>query len=418
MLTPNYITKIEGHGKLNIDFEKNKAKLIIDEGERLFEGLVLGRPYSDIPFIVSRICGVCPTAHYLTSIKALENAFEITPSKTTIILRKILLLGQIAQSHILHTVFLALPDYINVDNISDIAQKCPAEFAAALKIKTVSDKVVEIIGGRPVHPVTPTVGGFTQYPDKKKLAELRDDLQNNLQNVIDLVNFFAQLRYPKLIRETKYLAMDNDSEYAFYEGDIASNQGYSFKVEKYKNQIQESVRATSTAKFAKHLGSNFMVGALARISLHPHRLNPLARQKLDTFFASDNFPSCNSFHNNFAQIIELLHSFEEMIALLNKVIKAGLGEAKINPITRKKSGEGFGAIEAPRGTLYHYYKIDKKGLIIDCDIITPTVQNLFNLEGDANKLLEITGAQNNKKRGKLLEMLVRAYDPCITCSVH
>jgi coenzyme F420-reducing hydrogenase alpha subunit len=412
----NYITKIEGHGKLKIDFEKNKAKLIVDEGERYFEALVLNRPYQDIPFIVSRICGVCPTSHYLASLKAIESAFNVRPSDTSINMRKILLLGQIAQSHILHTAFLALPDYINVDQISDIARKCPAEFNSAIKIKTISDSVVEIIGGRAVHPVTPTVGGFTKFPSKKELLKLRESLENGLEHAINFNKFFSTLEYPKFQRQTKYLALYNDNEYAFYEGNVMSNFGYSFPTEKYRQEIKEKVIATSSAKNASYLGKSFMVGSLARMSIHANKLSSRAKHALDAYFLNENFPSYNPFHNNIAQTIEIIHAFEEMIELIDKVIKSGLNDSltKFNP----SEGSGVGAIEAPRGTLYHYYKIDKNGIITDCDIITPTVQNLANLEDDAQLLMEETKSFINKKRAKQIEMLVRAYDPCITCSVH
>lgn len=416
MLTPNYITKIEGHGKLNIDFGNNKAKLVIEEGERLFEGLVLGRPYQDIPFIVSRICGVCPTSHYLASIKALESALEVKVDEKSIMLRKILLMGQIIQSHILHTFFLALPDYANFKNVSDLAKKYSSEFSSALSIKKVADKVVEIIGGRAVHPVTPTIGGFAISPSKKDLAKLRDLMEDNLKNVIYLTSIFAKLKYPTLKRETKYLAINSDKEYAFYDGMILSNHGNAFEANLYKENIEEIVKDYSTAKFAKHHDRSFMVGALARISINPDKLNSQAKRFLDEYFPHDQFPSYNSYHNVFAQMIEIIHCFEEIILLSDKLISDRVGQslAKFS----LKAGKGVGAIEAPRGILYHYYEIDKNGIVIDCDIITPTVQNLTNLEEDANELLEITKTLSIEKREQLLEMLVRAYDPCITCSVH
>ena len=416
MLTPDYIAKIEGHGKVDINFKENNASLIIDEGERYFEALVLNRKYFDIPFIVSRICGVCPTAHYLSSLKAIESALCVTPDETSIDLRKIILLGQIAQSHILHAFFLALPDYINTKNLSDIAKLCPAEFSTALKVKTIADEVVEIIGGRPVHPVTLTVGGFTKYPKADKLSALYEKINTSMDCVENLVKFFANLRYPKLIRETKYLALDSDKEYAFYSGNIMSNTGYGFKPENYKTEISEIVHLGSSAKFAKYKGKGFMVGALARVFNHSQRLRPRAKKLLESFFAKYNFPSCNSYHNNFAQLVEIMHSFEEMSVLIHKVINSGLGNPKVK--FELKAGIGYGAIEAPRGTLYHYYEIDRHGNIVDCDIITPTVQNLTNLEDDINKLLENTANLNSKKRENLVEMLIRAYDPCITCSVH
>lgn len=414
MLTPDYISKIEGHGNLNIDFKRNRANLVIDEGERLFEGLVLGRSYEDIPFIVSRICGVCPVSHYLSSIKAIEAAFKIVPSETSIDLRKILLLGQIAQSHILHTVFLALPDYFNLDSIMELSKKYPDIFSAALKIKTISDEVVKIVGGRAVHPITPTIGGFTKYPMKNELEELRKKLKSTMKDAEVIVNTFSKVKYFNYSRETEYLTMNSVSEYAFYEGDIVSNKGHSFTADKYKEQITETIKFNSTAKFAKRDGKGFMVGALARISNHPQTLAKNAKRYLDDFFPSDHFPSYNPYHNNFAQAIEIMHCFEEMIILLDKFI--GTNQSKID--YKIKAGTGVGAIEAPRGTLYHYYEIDKSGIITDCDIITPTVQNLTNLEEDAVWLLKSTNPLPNKKRGELLDKLIRAYDPCITCSVH
>lgn len=416
MLTPDYIAKIEGHGKLDISFSQNKARLVVEEGERLFEGLVIGRPYYDIPFIVSRICGICPTAHYLASIKALESALEVKVDSTAIQLRKILLLAQITQSHILHAFYLSLPDYIEVDDINGIAKYAPAEFALGIRIKKVSDKIVEIIGGRAVHPVTPVVGGFTKFPNKKELTQLRDDLENSLEDLGHMVRFFSRLQYPELKRETEYLALNHDAEYAFYDGLVLSSHGQAFKPEQYKQQIKEIIKNYSTAKFAKRQGKGFMVGALARISIHPETLNHNAKSALDEYFPGEHFPSYNSFHNNFAQVIEILHCYEEMIKLLNQLIEEGIGQTMVKFAI--KAGQGVGAVEAPRGTLYHYYKLDKNGLVTDCDIVTPTVQNLTNIEEDANQLLRTTKSLINKKRADLLERLVRAYDPCITCSVH
>lgn len=416
MITPDYIAKIEGHGKLNIDFEKNKAKLVIEEGERLFEGLVLGRNFRDIPFIVSRICGVCPVSHYLASIKALEEALDVKPSNTDIELRKILLLGQIAQSHILHTVFLALPDYLNLNNVTQLAQSAPAEFSSALQIKTVADKIITVIGGRAVHPVTPDIGGFKKYPTKYQLANLKEDLRTTLPSILHLVKFFSKLNYPKLHRQTEYFSLNSDRDYALYEGEIINHSGYGFAKEHFQDEIKEKVKNGSSAKIAKYHDKSLMVGALARIFNHHDMLNYRSQKFLNDFFPHDNFPSYNPFHNNFAQIIEILHCFEGMINILDNLIKAGIAEHKIKFVV--KAGKGSGIIEAPRGLLYHYYEIDKKGLITDCNIITPTVLNLANLEEDANELMNITKNLPQKKREKLIEMLIRAYDPCITCSVH
>lgn len=415
MVNEDYVAKIEGHGKLKINFDDNIAKLEVDEGERFFEALVLGRSFRDVPFIVSRICGVCPTAHYLASIKALEDAMGVTPPGNAIILRNILLMAQISQSHILHAFFLALPDYIGVDNIFAISKKYPSEFKIALKIKKLSDKIVEIVGGRAVHPTTPTVGGFHQYPEKKILQTLKKEINNTLNELNILIDFFAKLHYPELYNETQYLTLSH-SQFPYYDGLVITNGNAKFLPKNYKKEIQEEVVKNSSAKVARFKGKPLMVGAIARLSINKDGLNNHALKRLNKFFDHKEFPSYNPFHNNFLQVVEIMHSFEEIIKLIDSLNFIDSLPAKSS--FRIKSGEGVGAIEAPRGTLYHYYKLDRNGIVMDCDIITPTVQNLANLEIDAKKLLAQTKSLSNKKRSQLLEMLVRAYDPCLTCSVH
>jgi coenzyme F420-reducing hydrogenase alpha subunit len=193
----DYITKIEGHGNLKIDFRKNKAELHIEEGERLFEGILIGRNYKDAPFIVSRICGICPVAHYLASILAIEKAFGVVNNETTINLRKLLLCAQIIQSHNLHLFFLALPDYLNLNSSLELIEKNPAEFHLSLNIKRTMDEVAQIIGGRLVHPVNPIIGGFAKLPTKKQLAKIKNNLEETIDEVEDVVKLFTNLDYPK-----------------------------------------------------------------------------------------------------------------------------------------------------------------------------------------------------------------------------
>jgi len=419
MLQEEYIAKIEGHGKLNIDYKNQKANLIIDESERLIEGIVLGRPYCDAPFITSRICGVCPIAHNLASITALENALKISVNRQTEILRKILLSGQMIQSHALHLYFFALGDYLNVDSTLTLAKTRPEIFASAIKLKTTSDHIADVIGGRNVHPTTTVAGGFLKIPDKTKLEKLLEECQDVFIHALKTVKLFLSFTYPDFQKVTKYLALSSARGYATISDTVETSNSLAFKVKNYTKYVKEKVINGMPAKVSTLQGNNFMVGALARLSLHSSRLNPKAKELFrESLNKIGAFPAFNSFHNNFAQSIEIVHFLEEAMNLIKKLLN-DKNYKYIPPVDFKiRACYGFGAIEAPRGILYHFYELDKSGKIKNCNIITPTAQSLNNLSEDANELLKQFARYSKDRQSKLVEQLIRAYDPCITCSVH
>jgi len=414
-LVPHYINKIEGHGSLKVDFTENEVEVHIHEGERLFEGMMRGRNYEDAVFIPQRICGVCPTAHCMGSIKALENALDVSPSEDTVKLRRLLLCGQMIQSHALHLFFLALPDYLDVDSTLSLAETQPEKFQTALNLKKYGDLIVELIGGRPVHPITPDVGGFSEKPDMDSIEEIHDDGLMVMEDAQKAIKLFDGFDYPKLETDTPYMAIQGDWDYSFYHGAIASTTGDVFPVQQYIHDIRETARPYSTAKFSSHEGESFMAGALARLNIDEGvGVNEKTSELMDEI--EHSFPSDNPYHNNLAQAVELMHFIEESIKITDEIMDDGLGPVK--PAFEVYAGEGFAAVEAPRGTLYYYYCLDDDGTLTGCDIITPTAQNLHNLEYDANEALKVFHERNPEEIGGLLNMLVRAYDPCITCSVH
>lgn len=406
----HYICKIEGHGDLKLNLKAKKAVLEIDEGERLFEKLVLDRPFLDAPFITARICGICPTAHVLASIKAIEDAFDVKVTDNIVSLRKALLAGQIIQSHALHLFFLASPDYLKVVNALELHEKNPEIYETAIKMKKIGDKIVEIIGGRAVHPTAPTVGGFLSVPSNKELRELRNEIEGLLHLALETVELFTGFKTPSLKRKTEYLATQKEGKLAYYDGEsIVSNLGFKCPVENYPYAFKEEIKEGSTAKQATRDGRGFMVGALARLSLDPESLHPKALYSYRNIWGK-NLPTYDSFDNNATQAIEIVHLMEETIIEIDKVLN---DKNKIFKVPFKvKAGQGFGAVEAPRGTLYHGVKIDEQGFITLYDIVVPTVQNLVNLGEDATQMLK------DGRTEKEIEMLIRAYDPCITCSVH
>lgn len=412
----HYICKIEGHGNLKLNFRNKKARLEIDEGERLFEKLVLERPYLDAPFITARICGICPTAHVLASIKAIEDAFDVKVTENIISLRKALLAGQIIQSHALHLFFLAAPDYLNVVNALELHQNKPEIYKTAITMKKLGDNIVDVIGGRAVHPTAPTVGGFLSVPNKKELKILKENIESKMHLALETFEMFSNFKYPALNRKTEYLAIQKGQKLSYYDGNkIVSNDNFKSDIHDYPYAFKEEVRDYSTAKQATRGGHGFMVGSLARLSLDDTSLHPKAAYAYKKIWGKD-FPTYNSFHNNVAQAIEIVHLMEEVVIELQKVIDDPNEVYKVP--YKVKAGQGFGAVEAPRGTLYHGVKIDEKGFITLYDIVVPTVQNLVNLGEDADELMKKATKDNQKQIEREIQMLIRAYDPCITCSVH
>lgn len=412
-----YLAKIEGHGTLGINFDNNEVQLKVTEGERLIEAILLERDFKQAPYITSRICGVCPTSHAFASIKALEDAFGIEVTEQVKNLRKIMQAAQIIQSHSLHLFFLALPDYYNLKSAIEIGEQFPNEYHIAISLKKMADAVLTKIGGRSIHPPFPTIGGFTELVSRDDLGVLRDLAIENLAHAEAIVQMISNLSMPELNIETEYLALDNSLAYPLYDGNTVSNLGANFPPEDFEKEINETVKSYASAKFSTRKNKAFKVGALARVNLFNNRLNKLALK----LFKNRGWEKIkdNPFSNNLAQAIEIVHFNEEIINLLDEVIKNYKEEkTSVVPVLPKENIHGFGAIEAPRGVLYHHYEIGPDGKIKNANIITPTAQNLTSIEKDTKLLLEKLKDKNNEEKTKMLETLIRAYDPCITCSVH
>lgn len=402
-MNQNFIARIEGHGNLTIDWKKNQVKLNVHEGERLFEGMLVGRTAEEMHWITPRICGVCPTAHNIASLRAVENAFNIKIDEAAKLLRDLMICGQMIQSHALHLFFLSLPDYLGIDRGTELAEKNPNVFKDALNLKNVSDRIVQVVGGRNVHPTATTIGGFHKIPTKKSLEKLLKKLEETEDSARRTVRLAAGLKYPELKVNFKLVAQVRDKIVA-----VSSNNIYGKKeslIEDYKKDIEEDIRDYSTAKFGKYKGEEMLVGALARLAIYGDY-----QQKHSLDFQ-------NPFHNNLAQAIEIEMYYFNAREIIRKLLVMEL-DSRIKKPEKDASLIGIGAVEAPRGGLYHEVHLDKDGVIAEANIITPTVQNLTSIEKSAQTLLDQSKNRSRKELERLLTMLVRAYDPCITCSVH
>ncbi len=408
MITNDFIAKIEGHGSLTIDWQKNKVHLNIHEGERLFEGMLVGRTAEEMQWITPRICGVCPIAHNLASLKAAENALGISPNETTILLRHLMLCGQMIQSHALHLFFLSLPDYLGIDRGTELAKKNPSAFKNALALKEVSDEIAYLAAGRNVHPTTSTIGGFHKIPSKKDLKKLFDKLGATDEAARKTLDLCAGIDWPELKVELQLVAQENENITVVSSINIGGRKESLIK--DYKKDVEEEVKNYSTAKFGRYRGEEMLVGSLARLAVGGHYDK---KYKLDF---------TNPYYNNFAQAVEIFYYHQKAKEIVGKLINMEADNKIVKP-DKEAPLKGIGAVEAPRGGLYHEVCLGEKGegkdkIISYANIITPTVQNLTSIEKSAQSLLDQSKNRSKKDLERLLVMLVRAYDPCITCSVH
>lgn len=427
----NHIGKMEGHTDFVAEIMKGdvkSAKMMTTEGARLIEGILVGRNFYEAPIITSRICGICPVVHKISSIKAIENAFGIKPSEQTIRLRKLMLSAQIIHSHALHLFFLSLPDFFDITNDLTFIGAHKKETKSAIAVRQWALKAIEAVGGRAVHPIACEVGGFKVLPKRAELLNLIGQYPEALKNALVLVNMTLKIQLPKFKRPTTFVALTDNQEYAYYGGNIKiltpDGKERKIEAEKFTKNIKEIEEPYRAAKSAKLDGQPFMVGALARINLNHAQLHPLAKG----IYRKLGWPSPehNTFNNIVSQAIEIIHFLEEAKSLLDDlsdkmsdeksaIKKLGL-IAGANPLGR--SAFGCDATEAPRGTLYHSYKIDANGILADCQIITPTVSILKNLEEDLKQYLPNIESLSDKKKAMKIRALIRAYDPCIACATH
>lgn len=414
----NHIAKMEGHAGFMasvLNGDVKSAKIEVQEGIRLIEGVLIGRHYADMPTIAQRICGICPVVHNLTSIKALENAMGISVSPETEKLRTVMELAQFIHSHALHLFFLSLADFLDMDNDIKLINTYPEETKIAVRLREFGMDIVRVIGGRVIHPLTNEVGGFKKAPDADALRKILADSKNILQDAIALGEFFKQIKIPDFQRETEYVCLKKTGSYTIYDGDVVSSLGLHIPVEKFETNFHELQKQKEVIKKLEHNGHSYMIGAIARLNINRHKLNPQAMKYLESLKLT--FPDYNPFHNILAQMVEVIHCIEESSKLIKELLNSDLN----NVVTKQyavKEGIGVAAVEAPRGTLYYHVEVDGNGYIKNVNIITPTAQFLANLEDDvADYIKQIIDLKDEEKQKKL-RSFIRAYDPCISCAVH
>lgn len=413
----HHVTRIEGHADINVVIADGKAETLrweVTEAPRLFEAMLVGRHYDDVSHIASRICGICSIAHSLASIRATEQAFGIVPTEQTRQLRRLLFHAEVLESHLLHCYFLVAPDLLGADSAFALAATHGEAVLRAVRMKRLAYTLADRIAGRKTHPISCVVGGFAKLPDEALLEGARREIEDALPDFEETISLFASLKLPAFERETEYIALTAPSEYAFLSDTVASSDAGQMPAEQFLAGMEEYCVPQSTAKHARHARRSYMVGALARFNLNADRLHPKARDAASALNLAA--PCHNPYLISLAQVVEAMHAAEDSLLAIDALLERGIHDESISVTPR--AGRGIGAVEAPRGLLLHDYTYDEAGKLTAANCVIPTAQNHGSIQEDMDSLLPSLIARSDDEIRRSLEMLVRAYDPCVSCSTH
>jgi len=415
----DHLPRVEGNGGISATIDGNvvtKVKFVINEGPRLVEHLTVGKTPEEDVSIAPRICAICTLSHKNAVLRAMENALDVkVPPKVTL-LRELMHMGEFIESHSLHVYYLALPDYVGFPNAIAMASKFPFEVKIALEMKQFGNTIMKILSGRYIHGENPVIGGFGKYPTREELVWIKNRAVQFMPFVHRTVDLFCSLDYPSVPEsETVYACCEpGDGRYGLWGDEIILSTGAMIARDDYRTLTNEFVVPHSFCKHSRYKGTPYSVGALARVNVLGERLEGEAGKAFKKYF-TPRWKTNPLFHNA-AQALEILYAFEMIPELVDKTLKIPENPALVAHKT--KHGKGTGLVEAPRGLLIHHYEI-KDGLVTAADIITPTAQNAEDIERycylAAQKLLD--DGQEDKIRDRM-DLVVRAFDPCISCSVH
>ncbi len=415
-----HLTRVEGHGNIRVDVKKGvleHASLDIVESPRFFEAMLQGRTWNELPQITCRICGICSVGHTTASLRAVEAALGVVPSEQTVRLRKLLLHAEFIQSHVLHAYFLVAPDYLGAGSVFPLVSTHRDTVLRAMRMKKAANDACARLAGRHVHPIAAVVNGFSRIPGRRDFEETRADFEQCLEDAGETVRLFETLEVPDFTRETRYVSLKKEGEYALYDGEIASSDGRRVPPASYREMTNEYLVDHSTAKHTGIDGEAFMVGALARINNNWDQLTGGAKEAADRLGLSRrNLPVHRPFLIPAAQVVEIVHCLEDALRLLDGFLDRPPVEEDRSVTPR--AGRGVGAVEVPRGVLYHEYELDPNGVLVRADCVIPTGQNLANIDLDLRARVPEIVSRPREEIVHDLEMLIRAYDPCISCSAH
>jgi sulfhydrogenase subunit alpha len=422
-LRVEHLARVEGHGGITVELTGDRIDAVrfdVFEGARLIESLLKGKHYRDVAPIVSRICAICSAAHAVTSLKATEAAFGVTTTEQTERLRDLLYRGESIESHALHLFLLAAPDYLGYPSAIAMAADHVDRVGLGLRLKRLGNLIQETIGGREIHPVNCVPGGFGSVPTPQQLVELKDALQQGMADADAAIEFVASLPAADFCDDDIVMAaLGGESDFVYHVGDdiviAAGTDRRRLPTARYRELTNERTVLHSHAKHSRFADQPFMVGSLARLTMHRDKLLPAATRALEQLGLQ--FPARNPMDNNRAQAVELVNDVEYALNVVSSMLERGL-EAERPVRVEPRAGTGTAVTEAPRGMLVHSYTYDADGYVTAADVITPTAMNAASIEQHFRGAVRQHGEGDDAALTRKLEMIARAYDPCISCSVH
>jgi len=412
----DYLARVEGEGGMVVKIKNNTVKdvkLKIFEPPRFFEALLCGRSFDEAPDITARICGICPIAYQMSAIHAMEDACGISVGGQLRALRRLIYCGEWMESHGLHVYMLHAPDFLGYESAIHMARDYPEIVQRGLQLKKVGNELVTLLGGREVHPINVRVGGFYKLPTKQELDLIAERLKWARKAAIETVRWTATLPFPEFEQDYEFVAMRHPEEYPFNEGRVVSNQGLDIPINEYDNHfVEEHVPYSTALHSVLKERSSYYVGPLARYNINFDKLSPLAQEAArDAGLGPD---CCNPFKSIIVRSVEILYACDEALHLIDEYEMPEKSRVEIEP----RAATGYGCTEAPRGMLYHRYRVDGNGEILDAKIVPPTSQNQKIIESD---LLQFVTDHLDLPHEELTwqcEQVIRNYDPCISCSTH
>ncbi|NJE42253.1 NADPH-dependent hydrogenase/sulfhydrogenase 1 subunit alpha [Thermococcus sp. GR6] len=417
-ITVDHIARVEGKGGVEIvvgDDGVKEVRLNIIEGPRFFEAITIGKKLEEALAVYPRICSFCSAAHKLTALEAAEKAIGFTPRDEIQALREVLYIGDMIESHALHLYLLVLPDYLGYSNPLKMVDEYKRELGIALELKNLGSWMMDELGSRAIHQENAVLGGFGKLPDKATLEKMKKRLQEALPLAEYTFELFTKLeQYGEVEGPITHLAVKPRNDvYGIYGDYLKASDGNEFPSEDYKKHIKEFVVEHSFAKHSHYREKPFMTGAISRVVNNSETLYGKAKELYRSH--KDLLRPTNPFANNLAQALELVYFTERAIDLIDEV----LARWPIRPRDEVeiRDGAGVSATEAPRGILVYALEV-KDGRIAYADIITPTAFNLAMMEVHVRMMAEKHYNDDPERLKLLAEMVVRAYDPCISCSVH
>jgi len=412
----DYLARVEGEGGLQVvvrDGKVTKASLSIFEPPRFFEAFLRGRAFSEAPDITARICGICPVAYQMSTVHAMEDALGVTVDGPLRALRRLLYCGEWIESHTLHIYMLHAPDFLGYDGAVDMARDHGDAVRRGLSLKKAGNEILALLGGREIHPINVRVGGFYRTPRKRELEPLAERLKWARDAALETVRWVAGFDFPDRDRDYTFVALSHREDYPFNEGHIVSNRGLDILPQDYDAHFEEVHVERSTALQSRlRDGSAYLVGPLARYNLNFDRLSPLAR---DAAHRAGLGPSCrNPYQSIVVRAVEVLYACDEALRIIDEYVEPDRPAA----IVETRAGIGFGATEAPRGLLYHRYRLESDGTIAAAHIVPPTSQNQASIEEDLASYIGGFLELPDEALRHRCEQTVRNYDPCISCATH